>query len=116
MSFGAGHDDLDGFEDPFRELHTVVDRLAGLDPVGTARAELSSDLVRFARDRDRQDATFAAWVLAAHRQGIGVVDGYVDMVGWLAWKTCRPVLRSVRSSGSRTSPNYSPRRVPRGLR
>lgn len=33
---------------------------------------------------------FAAWVLAAVRRGIGVADGYVDTVAWLAWKTGAP--------------------------
>ena len=35
----------------------------------------------------RQDAGFAAWVLAAVRRGIGVADGYADTLGWLSWKS-----------------------------
>jgi hypothetical protein len=50
-------------------------------------AALKTDLLRWSRQRDREDAGFAAWILAAVRAGIGVEDGYVDTIGWLAWKT-----------------------------
>ena len=61
--------------------------LVDLDPAGMVDAELGADLLRFARVRSRQDATFAVWVLAAVRRGVGVSDGYVDTIGWLSWKT-----------------------------
>ena len=87
MSFAGGRTDIDGFVDPLGDLHTAVDRVGDLDPVGMPDGELATDLLRFARERDRQDAMFAAWVLAAVRRGVGVEDGSVDTVGWLAWKT-----------------------------
>ena len=52
-------------------------------------AELQADLLRLARRQDRLDAAFAAWTLSAVRRQVGIADGYVDTVGWLAWKTCR---------------------------
>ena len=60
-------------------------------------AELKTDLLRFSRQRDRADAGFAAWVLAAVRHQVGVEDGYADTIGWLAWKTgiSRSELRKV---------------------
>jgi hypothetical protein len=87
MLFGPGRGGVDGFVDPVGDLTGVVDVLVDLDPVAMPRAALSTDLLRFARQRDRQDATFAAWVLAAVRTGIGVEDGHVDTVAWLSWKT-----------------------------
>src|SRR6476619_6447742 len=87
MSFGVGRDGLDGFSDPVGDLGTVVDRLADLDPARMVDAELGPDLLRFARHRSREDAVFAIWTLAAVRRGVGVEDGYVDTIGWLAWKT-----------------------------
>jgi hypothetical protein len=67
-----------------------VDHLVDQDPAGMVDAELKDDLLRFARQRSREDAVFAAWVLAAVRRGVGVEDGYVDTIGWLAWKTGIP--------------------------
>ena len=87
MSFGAGREGLDGFVDPIGALRVAVDGVAGLDPVAVPEGALGTDLLRFARQRDRQDAAFTAWVLAAVRRGVGVADGYVDTVGWVAWKT-----------------------------
>src|SRR6476646_2864172 len=87
MSFGVGRDGLDGFSDPVGDLGTVVDRLADLDPARMVDAELGTALLRFARRRSREDAVFATWTLAAVRRGVGVEDGYVDTIGWLAWKT-----------------------------
>ena len=55
-----------------------------------AQGELKTDLLRFARVRSREDAVFAAWVLAAVRNQVGVEDGYVDTIGWLSWKTGTP--------------------------
>ncbi len=90
MAFGVGREGLGGFADPVGDLRHTVDAVGALDPAGMADAELQGDLVRLARQRDRQDAAFAAWTLAAVRRGIGVADGYADTIGWLAWKTCRP--------------------------
>ena len=87
MAFGSDREGLDGFCDPVGDLGTVLDRVLDLDPVAMPGARLKADLLRWSRRRDREDAGFAAWVLAAVRTGIGVEDGYVDTIGWLAWKT-----------------------------
>ena len=89
MSFGVGREGLDGFVDPVGALGCAVEAVLGLDPVALPAAELKADLLRWSRRRDREDAGFAGWVLAAVRQGIGVEDGYVDTISWLSWKTCR---------------------------
>ena len=85
MSFGSDRGAPDGFCDPLRGLVTALGPVRDLDPV--ADPGLKDDLLRFARHRSREDAVFAAWVLAAVRHGVGVEDGYVDTIGWLAWKT-----------------------------
>src|SRR3954452_19005336 len=90
MSFGVGRAGLDGFRDPLADLGTAADRLADLDPAAMVDAELGADLLRFARQRSREDAIFATWTLAAVRRGVGVSDGYADTIGWLAWKTGKP--------------------------
>src|SRR6478609_3631609 len=97
MSFAVGCDDLVGFRDPVGGLRSAVDGVLDLDPVAMPGAELKGDLLRWSRQRDRADAGFAAWVLAAVRAGIGVEDGYVDTIGWLSWKTgiSRAELRKV---------------------
>ncbi len=64
-----------------------MDGVLGLDPVNLPTAELKTDLLRWSRQRDRADAGFAAWVLAAVRNQVGVEDGYADTIGWLSWKT-----------------------------
>ena len=87
---GVGREGLGGFGDPVGDLRRAVDGVLDQDPASLPDAELHGDLERLARQRDRQDAAFAAWTLAAVRRGIGVADGYVDTIGWLAWKTCRP--------------------------
>src|SRR5690242_9133431 len=87
MSFAVGPDDLIGFEDPVGDLRSAVDGVLDLDPVVMPAAELQGDLLRWSRQRDRADAGFAAWTLAAVRRQVGVEDGYVDSIGWLAWKT-----------------------------
>ncbi len=69
------------------DLGSAVDGVRGLDPVNLPTAELKTDLLRFTRHRSREDAVFAAWVLAAVRHQVGVEDGYVDTIGWLSWKT-----------------------------
>ena len=58
-----------------------------LDPADLPDAALRTDLLRSARHAIAEDAAFAAWVLAAVRNQVGVEDGYVDTIGWLAWKT-----------------------------
>src|SRR5690242_9700923 len=87
MSFGSDREGLDGFCDPVGDLRSAVDRVLDLDPVEMPGATLKSDLLRWAKQRSRQDAGFAAWVLAATRNQVGVEDGYVDTIGWLSWKT-----------------------------
>src|SRR6478752_4033955 len=89
MSFAVGREGSDGFVDPVGDLGTAVEGVLGVDPVALPAAELQTDLLRWSRRRDREDAGFAAWVLAAVRTGIGVEDGFVDTVAWLSWKTGR---------------------------
>ena len=89
MAFGVGREGLDGFGDPLDGLRSAVDAVGDVDPSGMVDAELQADLLRLARRQDRLDAAFAAWTLSAVRRQVGVADGYVDTVGWLAWKTCR---------------------------
>src|SRR3954466_11405428 len=88
MSFGAGREDLDGFCDPLGGLLNALGPVRDLDPV--ADPGLKDDLLRFARQRSREDAIFATWTLAAVRRGVGVSDGYADTIGWLSWKTGKP--------------------------
>src|SRR4051794_16540499 len=97
MSFGVDRGALDGFCDPVGGLRTAVDAVLDLDPVEAGTAALKDDLLRWARQRSREDAGFASWVLAAVRNQVGVEDGYVDTIGWLAWKTgiSRSELRKV---------------------
>src|SRR3954469_18467252 len=97
MSFGVDRGAPDGFCDPVADLRLAVDGLVDLDPAGMADVELKDDLLRWARHRSREDAAFASWVLAAVRRQVGVEDGYVDTIGWLAWKTgiARSELRRV---------------------
>jgi Domain of unknown function (DUF222) len=87
MSSGSDRRAIGGFCDPVGELRTVLDRVLDLDPVNMPDSELQTDLLRWSRQRDREDAGFATWVLAAVRGGVGVSDGYVDTIGWLHWKT-----------------------------
>jgi hypothetical protein len=67
-----------------------VDGLVDQDPAEMVDVALKDDLLRWAWQRSRQDAVFASWVLAAVRRQVGVEDGYVDTIGWLAWKTGIP--------------------------
>src|SRR6476620_6588892 len=87
MSFGVARGALDGFGDPLGDVLHAADGLRDLDPAEMVDARLKDDLLRFARHRSREDATFAVWVLAAVRRQVGVEDGYVDTIGWLSWKT-----------------------------
>jgi hypothetical protein len=87
MAFGSDRGTPDGFGDPIAALGTAVDGLVDQDPASIVDAELRDDLLRWARQRSRDDAAFAGWVLAAVRRQVGVEDGYVDTIGWLAWKT-----------------------------
>src|SRR3954469_12348174 len=97
MSFGANRGAPDGFCDPVGGLRTAVDAVLDLDPVEAGTAALKDDLLRWARQRSREDAGFASWVLAAVRNQVGVGDGYGDTIGWLSWKTgmSRSELRKV---------------------
>ncbi len=90
MSFRAGHGDVEGLDDPVRRLARDVAVLCVQDPAGMVDQELATDLLRLARARSREDAVFASWTLAAVRRQVGVEDGYVDTIGWLAWKTGTP--------------------------
>src|SRR6478736_7381958 len=87
MSFAVDRGTPDGLCDPVGGLRSAVDTVLNLDPAGMVDSELQDDLLRWARQRSREDAAFAGWVLAAVRRQVGVEDGYVDTIGWLAWKT-----------------------------
>src|SRR3954452_747611 len=87
MSFWVDRGTHDGFCDPVGVLRSAVDGLVDLDPAGMFDSELKDDLLRWSRQRSREDAAFAVRVLAAVRRQVGVEDGYVDTIGWLAWKT-----------------------------
>src|SRR3954451_7651645 len=87
MSFGVDRGSHDGFCDSVADLRLAVDGLVDQDPVGMVDVGLKDDLLRWSRQRSREDAAFAGWVLAALRRHVGVEDGYVDTIGWLAWKT-----------------------------
>ena len=67
-----------------------MEQVLELDPVAMPGAALKTDLLRWFRRRDREDAGVAAWVLAAVRHQVGVEDGYVDTIGWLSWRTGKP--------------------------
>jgi len=99
MSFGSDREGLDGCGDPVGDLGTAVERVLDLDPVTMPGAALQADLLRWSKRRDQEDAGFAAWVLAAVRNQVGVEDGYVDTIGWLSWQTGKArgeLRRSVR--------------------
>src|SRR6478735_8841729 len=85
MSFRVDLGTDAGFCDPLGGLLSALGPVRDLDPAGDPG--LKDDLLRFARHRAREDAVFAAWVLAAIRNQVGVEDGYVDAIGWLSWKT-----------------------------
>jgi hypothetical protein len=87
MSFGVDRGSHEGLYDPLGDVLLASDAVRELDPAGMVDEELKTDLLRFARHRSREDATFATWVLAAVRRQVGVEDGYVDTAGWLSWKT-----------------------------
>src|SRR3954452_17117181 len=97
MSFGANRGAPDGFCDPVGGLRLAVDAVLDLDPVEAGTAALQDDLLRWARQRSREDAGFASWVLATGRRRVGVEDGYVEQLGCVAWKTgiSRSELRKV---------------------
>ena len=89
MLFGSDREGLEG------SLTRSVPSVGRAGPCvtstpATGHTELKDDLLRFARHRSREDAVFAGWVLAAVRHQVGVEDGYVDTIGWLAWKTGIP--------------------------
>src|SRR6476661_6924477 len=87
MSFGVDRGSHEGLCDPLGDVLRASDAVRDLDPAAMVNEELKTDLLRFARHRSREDATFAAWTLAAVRRQVGVEDGYVDTIGWLSWKT-----------------------------
>src|SRR6478752_806503 len=97
MSFAVDRGALDGFADPLGDVLHAAEAVRDLDPAEMVDGRLKDDLLRFARHRSREDAVFAAWTLAAVRRQVGVEDGYVDTIGWLAWKTgtTRAELRKV---------------------
>src|SRR3954468_24226030 len=97
MSFGVDRGTPDGFCDPVGDLRLAVDGLVDQDPASLVDGALQDDLLRWSRQRSRDDAAFAGWVVAAVRRQVGVEDGYVDTIGWLAWKTgiSRSELRKV---------------------
>src|SRR6478736_6561053 len=87
MSFGVDRGSHEGLCDPLGDVLRASDAVRDLDPAAMVDEELKTDLLRFARHRSREDATFSDWVLAAVRRQVGVEDGYVDTIGWLSWKT-----------------------------
>src|SRR6478609_9190076 len=87
MSFGVDRGGHEGLRDPLGDVLRASETVRDLDPAAMVDEELKTDLLRFARHRSREDATFAAWTLAAVRRQVGVEDGYVDTIGWLSWKT-----------------------------
>src|SRR3954470_11406336 len=87
MSFRSDRGTDGGLCDPLRDAITAFDAVRDLDPADLVDAELQADILRFARHRSREDAVFAAWVLAAVRRQVGIEDGYVDTIGWLAWRS-----------------------------
>src|SRR6476469_4861499 len=87
MSFGVDRGGRSGLADPLGDVLRASEAVRDLDPAGMVDEELRTDLLRFARHRSREDAMFAGWVLAAVRNQVGGEDGYVDTIGWLAWKT-----------------------------
>src|SRR6476659_8389790 len=87
MSFGVDRGTGAGLADPLRDVLSAFEAVQDLDPAAMVDEELKTDLLRFARHRSREDARFAGWVLAAVRRQVGVEDGYVDTIGWLAGKT-----------------------------
>ncbi|MGZ6953805.1 MAG: hypothetical protein ACXVJX_17050, partial [Acidimicrobiia bacterium] len=90
MSFGAGRGDRDGFVDPVAVLRAAVDQVLAPDPAGQTDSELGADLVRLRRQMDRLEAAFAQRALAAHRRGVGLVDGHPSTPAWIAWQTGMP--------------------------
>ena len=78
-----------------------MEQVLELDPVAMPGAALKTDLLRWFRRRDREDAGVAAWVLAAVRHQVGVEDGYVDTIGWLSWQTGKPAVSCAGSCASR---------------
>src|SRR6478752_8243205 len=97
MSFAGDRGSHEGLCDPVAVLRSAVDGLVDQIPAELPTVQLKDDLLRWARQRSREDATFADWVLTAVRNQVGVEDGYVDTIGWLAWKTgiSRSELRKV---------------------
>src|SRR6476620_10536713 len=97
MSFGVDRGGHEGLCDPLGDVLRASDAVRDLDPAAMVDEELKTDLLRFARHRSREDARFAGWVLAAVRRQVGVEDGYVDTIGWLAGKNgaTRSALRKV---------------------
>ena len=81
MSFWVDRGTHDGFCDPIGDLRLAVDGLVDLDPAAMVDGQLKDDLLRWARQRSREDAAFSSLVFAAVRRQVGVEDGYVDTIG-----------------------------------
>jgi Domain of unknown function DUF222./HNH endonuclease. len=71
---------------PIRELRAAVDAMGTIDPTELSDTQLADELLRFRREIDRQEAVFSGLALAAHRRGVGGVDGYQSTAAWLRWQ------------------------------
>ncbi|MGZ4690467.1 MAG: DUF222 domain-containing protein [Acidimicrobiia bacterium] len=64
-------------------LREVVDDWTGLDPVELSDRALASELLALRAQIDRLEGSFARMAAAAHRRGIGVLDGAQSTAAWL---------------------------------
>src|SRR6478752_5619160 len=90
MSFAVGRERSDGFVDPLDALRCAVDGLLDVDPATLSVSVKGSELLRLRRQMDRLDAAFAARVLDANRNGVGLEDGHVSTTAWIGWKSGLP--------------------------
>src|SRR5205085_6658886 len=90
MSFGSDRGAGEGRCDPRAGLRSAVDAVLDQDPAELALSVKGVDLVRLRRQIDRLEAGFAARVLDAHRNGVGLEDGHQSTPAWVAWKTGMP--------------------------
>ena len=64
-------------------LREGVDELVGMDPAELSDPALADQLLAARREMDRLDAAFARLAHAAHRRGIGAMDGDGSTAAWL---------------------------------
>ncbi|MEP6624645.1 MAG: DUF222 domain-containing protein [Acidimicrobiia bacterium] len=70
-------------EAPIRAFRDAVDAALELDPSGLSDGGLAAAVLGVRREQDRLEALSAELVLAAHRRGVGTVDGYDSTAAWL---------------------------------